>query len=178
MFLLRAIILFLIFLLFYKLLRKIPSIDNAYVNILNKFAAFLLNVSSFFVEILGYEVVTYGKTIKIIDDLNTPGVYLDRGCMGRNVMIAYAGLIAVFPGKIIHKIWYIPLGLVIITFVNTLRISGLAVIFHRWPEYGDINHYVIFKYTAWLVILILWIIWMNKFSKLSLKSAKKSSSNL
>ncbi len=174
MFILRAIVLFFIFLLFYKLLRKIPFIDRIYIDILHKFASFLLNMSSFFIGLLGYEVTTYGKTIKIIDDLYTPGVYLDRGCMGRNVILAYAGLIAVFPGKIVHKLWYIPLGLVIITFINILRIAGLAVIYHRWPEYGDVNHYVIFKYTAWLIILILWMIWVNKFSKLSLKNYKKN----
>ena len=177
MFIIRAIILFFLFLIFYKLIRKIPFIDNLYVYILNKFATFLLHSSTFFVHLLGYEVVYYGKTIKIIDNLYTPGVYLDRGCMGRNVMLAYAGLIAVFPGKFIHKLWYIPMGLIIITFINIIRISGLAVIYYRWPEYGDINHYVIFKYTAWLIILILWIIWMNKFSTLSLNTKPKNDIN-
>ncbi len=172
-FILVGIILFLVFLLFYKVLRNNSVIDKIYVDILLWYAKILLAGAKFVTELFGYEVVTYGKTIKIVDEIKTMGVYLDRGCMGRNVMLGYAGLIAVFPGKFVHKLWYIPMGLVIITFVNIIRISGLAITAYCCPEYSDINHYLIFKIVAWAVIFILWIIWFNKFSSISKKNTVK-----
>ena len=168
-FLIGGVVLFIIVYLFYHLLRQFEFIDQIYVKGLNKFAQFLLYASKNFTELFGYEVTTYGKTIRIVDDFKAHGVFMDRGCMGRNVLLAFAGLTAVFPGKIKHKLWYIPMGLIIITFVNVLRISGLAITAYCCPQYSDINHYLVFKVIAWIVIFILWIIWFNRFSPLSKK---------
>jgi len=176
-FLVGGLIFFVIAIVFYQLIRKVEFIDNLYVAILNKFAIFLLDASQWLVSLFGYETVTYGKTIKIIDSLTTMGVYLDRGCMGRNVMLSYAGLITIFPGPWKQKIWYIPTGVIILILVNIIRISGLAIIAHCCPEYSDVNHHVIFKYTAWAVIFIMWIIWLNKFSPFSTKKKKTQKVN-
>ena len=155
---------FILIYIFYTVLRKIESIDILYVDTLNKYAQLLLIGSKFFTEIFGFEVVTYGKTIKIIDDFKASGIFLDRGCMGRNIMLGYVALITVFPGKFIHKLWYIPMGLVVITIVNILRISGLAITAYCCPEYSDINHYLVFKIVSWIIIFLMWVIWFNKFS--------------
>lgn len=163
-FLISIVIAFILIYVFYSILRKYEIIDTWYINILNKFATLLLIGSKFITELFGFEVVTYGKTIKIIDGFKASGIYLDRGCMGRNVMLGYAALIAVFPGKLVHKLWYIPMGLSVITFVNMLRISGLAITAYCCPQYSDVNHYVVFKIVAWIVIFILWLIWFNRFS--------------
>lgn len=163
-FLISGVTAFILIYIFYNVLRKNELIDTLYVDTLNKYAQILLIGSRFITELFGFEVVTFGKTIKIINEFEASGVYLDRGCMGRNVMLGYTALIAVFPGKFIHKLWYIPMGLVIITIVNLLRISGLAITAYCCPEYSDINHYLVFKIAAWIVIFLLWVIWFNKFS--------------
>ncbi len=168
-FLISGVAAFILIYVFYNVLRKNELIDTLYVDILNKFVEILLIGSKFITELFGFEVVTFGKTIKIIDGFKASGVYLDRGCMGRNVMLGYAALIAVFPGKIINKLWYIPMGLAIITIVNILRISGLAITAYCCPEYSDINHYLVFKIAAWIVIFLLWVIWFNRFSPFSKK---------
>lgn len=168
----NGLLLFGLFIGFYKGLRQIPEVDEWYVDSLNSYATFLLVVSDFFVELFGFEAVIYGKTIRIVDELLAQGVYLDRGCMGRNVMLGYAGLIAMFPGGFKHKLWYIPAGLVILVFVNILRISGLAIIAYCCPEYSDINHHFVFKIAAWGVIFLLWVIWFKRFS-----NTKKTSPN-
>ncbi len=168
-FLVGGIALFALLYIFYSFLRQFSFIDNLYVDALNRFTQFLLLASKKFTELFGFEVTTYGKTIRITDEFKAHGVYVDRGCLGRNVMLAYAGLILVFPGKLMHKLWYIPMGLGIIIFVNILRISGLAITAYCCPEYSDVNHYFVFKAAAWLVIFILWVIWFNRFSPFSKK---------
>lgn len=172
-FLIGGILLFFVIYFFYHVLRQNEFIDRIYVTGLNQFSRFLLFASAKFTELFGFEVTTYGKTIKIVDGFKAHGVYMDRGCMGRNVLLAFAGLIAVFPGKFINKLWYIPMGLAIITFVNILRISGLAITAYCCPEYSDINHYLVFKIVAWAVIFILWVIWFNRFSPFAKKKKNK-----
>lgn len=162
-FLTNIIILAIIFIVFYSLLRKIDYIDELYVSGLNHFAKFLLFTSEQFTELFGFEVVTYGKTIRIIDDFKAAGIYLDRGCMGRNVILGFASLILATPGMFYKKLWYIPMGISVITFINILRISGLAITAYCCPQYSDINHYFVFKLFAWAAIFIMWAVWFNKF---------------
>ncbi len=171
--LLNAVLLVLLFYGFYYGLKNIQAIDDIYVEALNKFAKLLLIGSKFLTEFFGFEVTTYGKTIKIVDDFKASGIYLDRGCMGRNVMIGFAGLIAVFPGVVRHKIWFIPMGLALLTATNMIRISGLAITAYCCPEYSDVNHYFWFKLVAWIIIFLLWIWWFNRFA---LKELKKKPS--
>lgn len=169
---LNLFLLIFLFLSFYYGLKRITAIDTMYVNGLNHFASFLLFASKHFTELFGFEVTTYGKSIRIIDDLKAGSVFLDRGCMGRNVMLGFAGLIAVFPGMWKQKLWFIPLGLAILVFANVLRISGLAITAYCCPEYSDINHYFVFKIVAWAIIFLMWMWWFNKFA---LKAIKKKS---
>ena len=168
-FLISAIVMFVAIVFFYGVLRDIEYINTLYVDVLNEFAVFLLYCSEFVLELFGFEAITYGKTVEILSDFHNKGIYLDRGCMGRNVMLGYAAVIFVFPGKLIHKLWYIPAGLIIITIINIFRISGLTYIALCCPEYSDINHYFIFKGVAWITILFMWGIWVNKFSNIKTK---------
>lgn len=162
-FILNIAILLLLFLFFYKFLRNYKFINDIYLIGIEKFTYFLLTASRYSLELFGYKVITFGKTIRVIDDIAMHGVYLDRGCMGRNVLLAYSGLILATPGNLKNKLWYIPLGMAIITLVNIIRISGLAIISYCCEEYVDINHHFVFKIAAWIVIFILWVIWFNKF---------------
>lgn len=158
------------FILFYYVFRRIEWVNNWYVDVLNKYAIFLLEVSKYIVNLFGYEAVTYGKTLRIIEHVSTRGIFLDRGCMGRNVMLGFMGLIIVYPGKISHKLWYIPMGLGILILVNVARISALAIIADCCPKYSDINHHFVFKIVAWAVIFALWAVWINKFGTIKLKT--------
>jgi len=171
-FLVSSTAIFIAFFLFYYGLREVEFINEMYVNGLNSFASFLLVCSKFITELAGFDVTVYGKTIRITNEFKAHGVFLDRGCMGRNVMLGFIGFILAFPGKFKNKLWYIPLGTAILIFINILRITGLAIVAYCCPEYSDVNHYVVFKYAAWSVILILWLIWINKFSPVKLKKKK------
>lgn len=177
-FLISGVIAFTLIYIFYAVLRQNDKVDRLYVDILHIYAKFLLAGSKFLTELFGFEVVTWGKTIRILDDFKAGGVYLDRGCMGRNVMIGFAALIAVFPGKFIHKLWYIPMGLFVITLVNIMRISGLAITAYCCPQYSDINHYLIFKIVAWAVIFLMWVFWFNHFSPFSKQQKKRKHNKL
>ena len=164
----RGLILIFIYFFFYNFLRDLDSINNLYLELLNYYALFLVKTSKFILEMLGYTVVSFGKTVRIIDNSSTSGVYLNKGCMGRDFLLVFTGFIIAFPGKINDKLWFIPTGISLLIVVNLIRIVGLAVVTYCCPTNNiGINNHDLFKYSAWTVILILWFFWINKYSRIN-----------
>lgn len=146
---------------FYSFLRYSFFVNNFYEQASMHFTSFLLISSKFVLNLFGFETEIQGKIIKIA---NSPGVFLDKGCLARNLLGLYVGFILAYPGKIKHKLWAIPLGIIIINILNVLRIAGLAYLVLDYPEYVDINHHVIFKYTVYFFIFLMWYFWIKHFS--------------
>ena len=169
-FVVNALVLGLIWIVFYKLLRYKPFVNEFYEAAIVKFTYFLTESNRLFLELLGYDAVTYGKTIKII---GSAGVYLDKGCLARNLMGLYAGFVLAYPGSIKNKLWYIPLGLVIINILNIFRLSALAIISKCCPEHVEFNHHYIFKIVVFAFTLLLWYFWIFKLSNPAKKAEKK-----
>lgn len=156
----RALIVFIIYHFSYTYLRYTKIIHVIYEYITHFLTIYLLNVVEFLLELFGFNVTTIDKLIVIG---GCGGVYLDRGCLGRNVMAAFTGFLLIYPGKLKSKIWFIPFGLIIINIFNIVRIGGLALIQKYYPEYMEINHHFVFKIMVWSAILILWIYWIKKY---------------
>jgi hypothetical protein len=85
--------------------------------------SFILKTSKYFIELLGYECwlnnrLIYGTRVSL---------YMDDSCMGINLMFLFASFIALMPGSFKHKLWYIPMGLIIIVLLNSLRVILIFV---------------------------------------------------
>ena len=162
-FIINGLLVYSIWIVFYEVFRYTPFIDFYY----NKITYFLTNSwlysTKAFLTVLGYHVDIYVDR-KIIQLQGTQGVLLERGCLGRNMMGLFAGFILVYPGNIKSKLWYIPLGLIVIYILNMLRISGLSLVQLYYPEYMDVSHHTIFKYTVYTAIFIMWAIWIGKIN--------------
>lgn len=166
----NGVILVIIWALFYQFLRYSPFIHSLYEIATNSLTKSLLISSEFLLEIFGFETEISGKIMRIV---GTGGIHLDRGCLARNLMGLFTGFIIAYPGSIKHKLWVIPAGLLVINILNVFRISGLAYLVLRFPEYVDINHHVIFKYTVYFFIFLMWYFWIKHYSV----SAKKKNSH-
>jgi exosortase/archaeosortase family protein len=160
-FFINGLLLFTAWFLFYYLIRYSEFINIIYESLTFRLTKFLLYSTKFVLDFLGFEGVVMGKTVKIS---GATGILLDRGCLGRNLMGLYAGIILAYPGRIISKTWYIPMGIILIIIINILRITSLVIIMKYYPQYVDINHEVIFHYTVYILTFLLWLIWINKFS--------------
>ena len=160
-FFINGILLFIIWWVFYSFIRNSDFISSFYEVVTAKLTRILLLGSKHFLNFFGLDSYVFGKTVRIYQ---YGGVFLDRGCLGRNLMGLFVGFIISYPGIIRKKLWYIPLGLVLITIINILRISGLAYIMVCCPEHMDINHHVIFKYTVYVLIFLMWYIWIQKIN--------------
>ncbi|MDR0768926.1 MAG: exosortase/archaeosortase family protein [Dysgonamonadaceae bacterium] len=81
------------------------------------------------------------------------------GCTGIKQMFIFAGVILFYWGPFLKKLWYIPLGCIILTIYNIIRI-GLIIIFTRGcPERFDSLHDGIFRYVYYTIVFLLWVYW-------------------
>ncbi len=125
-------------------------------------AAALLNL-------LGYHTSTAPgnhQTIVLIDGIGI--VAVGNPCNGLEIFALFAGFILCFPGSFKAKLWFIPLGLVAIHFINVLRTLVLSLIQLKAPEHLDFNHHYTFTVIVYAFIFGLWMLWTNKFSGLDL----------
>jgi len=157
----NALLLGIFWIVFYKVFKNFEIVKNFYEIASEGFTNFLTHSCKIFLNILGYDVEILGKTIRIT---GSSGVYLDKGCLARNLMGLYAGFIIAYPGKITKKLWFVPLGLVIINILNIFRLSGLAILSECCPEKVEFNHHYVFKIVVFAFTLFLWYLWVFKMN--------------
>lgn len=157
--------------LFYKIIRpRLPLVDYLYEEVIFWVTELQLVLSKLLLNLIGYSVEIYGKTVKIIGSF---GVHLDRGCLGRNTLGLFVGFILAFPGKIKNKVWFLIMGIGIFIIVNVLRIAGLAITEFCCPERLDFNHHYLFKIIVYIIIFFLWVWWIQKYSMFAKKRTIK-----
>lgn len=96
-------------------------------------------------------------------------VSVEPGCTSLKQWTHWVILMILFPGPKIHKVWYIPVGIIIIHFINLFRVTGLVITTFYWPYSFDFFHSYIFKTFFYFVIFIMWVIWVEYFKIPKLK---------
>jgi len=89
-------------------------------------------------------------------------MYVNNSCSGLKQMIQFALLMLIFPGPWKKKLWFIPLGVLIMHLTNIFRMVGLAVVMNNWPYQWDFFHDYIFRPFFYIVIFMLWVWWVEK----------------
>lgn len=112
-------------------------------------------------HIFNIEIITEGQTIFV----NNHNAYVEvsPGCTSLKQWMHWLFIMLLFPGPWKHKLWYIPLGLVFIQFINVIRIVGLALMIIPWPQHFHFFHDYIFKTLFYLGIFLMWFVWVEYF---------------
>ena len=97
----------------------------------------------------------------------TPGVEIGAPCDGLSLFALFAIFIAFFPGLIKRKLWYIPIGILFLHFVNIFRVISLAVIQSKFPDWLLFNHDYTFTVLVYGVVFGLWYVWATYFASFS-----------
>ncbi len=121
----------------------------------------LVKSTSIILELLGYTVFMYADAVGID---GTHGVLIGAPCNGLSLFALFAGFIIIFPGKLKHKLFFIPIGILIIHVVNIFRLVGLALVVQYKPESLEFNHKYTFTVIVYAIIFMMWIVWVNKFA--------------
>ena len=135
-------------------------------------------------HIFRIDITTFSGT-RLITAIDSKGglarVVIAPECASLKQWMHWLFLMILFPGPWKHKLWYIPVGLVIIEWTNVVRICGILLMQIAWPDIhihlfgNDINtfhlaHDYIFKLFFYLIIFLMWMLWVEKFYNPSLKS--------
>jgi len=93
-----------------------------------------------------------GKVIRIV-----------WGCSGVKQMFIFTVIMLFSYGSWKHKLWFIPLGILVCHGINIIRILMLALIAYQYPSQLSLFHDYIFKYAFYGIIFLIWIVWNEKF---------------
>lgn len=124
-------------------------------------------------HVLRLEIVT--DSLKMTFVANNGWITINEGCSGLKIFFQFIVLMLLFPGPWKHKLWYIPMGVVILHFTNIFRIVGMAQITVSLPQYWHFSHDYVFRPFFYVVIFTMWVIWVENFYKKDeLRKAQKS----
>ena len=122
----------------------------------------LVSATSLILDFIGYETFQYADAVGID---GTHGVLIGAPCNGIELFALFFGFIVIFPGKIIDKLIYIPIGLLVIHLLNIIRLVSLALVVLYSPDSLDFNHKYTFTIIIYGIIFLMWMLWVKKFSK-------------
>lgn len=86
------------------------------------------------------------------------------GCTGIKQAYIFFCIIAFYKGSWKNKLWFIPMGLLVIYLFNIFRIAFITAVIDNYPQYFDLLHEHIFKYAFYAVIFLMWVWWNEKFA--------------
>jgi exosortase/archaeosortase family protein len=81
------------------------------------------------------------------------------GCTGIKQMFIFAGIMLFYRGPFLKKLWYIPMGCVILSIYNVIRIGLTVILTNGHPERFESLHDGIMRYIYYGIVFLLWVIW-------------------
>lgn len=159
-FLLKAGVLYTAAYLLYEfVLKKYTLVDE-------KFIRFIINVCVGIFNILGYKTFESREVddVQVFGIDGSNGVWIGGPCNGITLMCLFAVFVIAYPGSVKNKLWYVPLGIVLVFLINIIRIVALALIAYYAPQYLNFNHTYTFTFLAYSFVFMLWMIWVNRLS--------------
>lgn len=159
----RFIVLFIVLYLFWLMLYEWVihpwgKLDTVVINDSSLWTAYVL-------ELMGYEsFISDNATIRTVGIDGTHGLWIGDPCNGLTLFALFAIFIVAYPGPWKHKLWFIPIGITVIHFLNVMRITALCIIVLKRPEWLDFNHTYTFQLLMYGFIFGLWWIWIQKIS--------------
>lgn len=111
-------------------------------------------------HVLGMEIVSQDQTM-IFPACGY--ITINASCSGFKQIMQFVVLMLIFPGPWKHKLWFIPMGIIIVHLTNLFRIVGLSVITENWVEYWHFSHDNLFRPFFYVVMFFLWVWWVEKF---------------
>jgi exosortase/archaeosortase family protein len=99
-----------------------------------------------------------------MDGGNYRGIWVGDECNGFKLFSIFSIFIIAFPGDWKKKLWFIPLGMLLVHLANVLRVAALVLINNHFPQYLDFNHLYTFTIFVYAIIFVLWYWFAKKYS--------------
>ena len=99
------------------------------------------------------------------------------GCLGFKQMLIYSGIILFYWGPFLKKLWYIPMGCLILSIYNVIRIATSVWLTDGNPERFQSLHDGILRYIYYTIVFLLWVVWEEFIVKKKYIYAIRSNKN-
>lgn len=159
--------------LWWQFATEIKSVDLV-INTANWLAHQVFNASYAFIHYT-YDSGAMKEAINTIRFSNEGYITVNESCSGLKQFYQILVLFILFPGPWKHKLWFIPMSIVIMHFTNILRIILLGIVTLWLPDYWHFIHDWVLRPFFYVVIFMLWVWWVEKFGGFSTLLIKKSS---
>jgi exosortase family protein XrtF len=126
----------------------------------------LIRHASPLLSLMGYPLIDrpYDEIYRTMGIDGSNGVWIGDSCNGLTLFAIFSIFIIAYPGPWKKKLWFIPMGILIVHVMNVIRIAALALIAYHKQEWLDFNHTYTFTFIVYFVIFLLWMWWVNKFA--------------
>jgi exosortase/archaeosortase family protein len=150
-------------LLYYFIENSQGKFRDAWLSLVHHLSVFYANVSVGVLHFMGETVRRDGIAINFYQ--LSRSVDVEEHCLAIPAMYIFIFSIVLFSGHWKNKLWFIPLGLLGIAFINVMRLVPLAFVFAHLPDkYFIFHHSFLFVAITYGLILAMVRIWMKYFS--------------
>jgi exosortase/archaeosortase family protein len=142
----------------------LPIISTLWGHFIHYTLHFLVEPAIWVLHLLGYGAqVVNERNIDMFDlEFN---VHIKNFCLGVDMMFTLTALIIAFPGKWTDRLWFIPVGLIGIHFINIARVVALCIAWVKYGNTGPIDHHDWFNVIAVIFIFLLFVVWVNRYER-------------
>ena len=169
LFLIKLAVLFAIYYLWFKPnCWTLPVIGTYYSHFIHYTLKFVMEPSAFILELLNYEVEIEELRHLVVQEPRFK-VTVMNDCLGTDMMFAFAALVIAFPGKMIDRLWFLPLGWLGVQIINIVRIVGLTLVWLRWPPDGSFDTHDMFNIATTLFVLGMFLFWVKRYKKVTVQ---------
>jgi exosortase family protein XrtF len=98
-------------------------------------------------------------------------LWIGDPCNGVMVMAVFAIFIMAYPGTWRSRAWFIPLGILSIHLINTLRVVVLVLVARKNYQWLSFNHDFVFYVVVYGWVFLLWWIWVKRLAWVPGRSA-------
>lgn len=151
--------------LYYFIENSQGKFQEAWLSLVHHLSIFYANISVGVLRFMGEVVRRDGIGIHFYQLSRV--VDVEEHCLAIPAMYIFVFSITLFSGSWKNKLWFIPLGLLGIAFINVMRLVPLAFVFAHLPDqYFIFHHSFLFVAITYGLILAMVRIWMKYFSNI------------
>ena len=132
------------------------------------YSQILVWLTDFQLHLLGFDTFVFSNHLGI---LGTQGVIFAFGCLGFRYLLFFMVFVLLQFGRYYHKIWYLPAGILLITWVNSVRAIIIVIGQYHQPTQTTLIHDVVTPVFMYPTILFLWIVWVSRFGNPTTKDS-------
>lgn len=121
-------------------------------------------------QVCAYLLQFFGSSVDLVNHNsliypNGVGVRVVWACTGLKQAYIFFCIMLFSTGPWQKKLWFIPLGLLMVYVFNILRIAGITALIENHPSWFEFLHERLFKYLFYAAIFGMWVLWEEKIRK-------------